>query len=76
MQVVCSGDEAAIFSTQDTFSLSMEHLGQLVGSLSLARKLLAGPGKEESLPYCIKDDELWSEGVSREGGDKERRGGE
>ena len=67
MQAVCSGDEAAIFASQDHFTLSMEHLGQLVGSLSLARKLLAGPGKGESLPYCMRDDELWSEGVSGAG---------
>lgn len=75
MQVVCSGDEAAIFTTQDTFCLSVEHLGQLVGSLSLARKLLAGPGKVETLPYCMRDDELWSEGVSGEEGRGRKRDG-
>lgn len=75
MQVVCSGDEAAIFTTQDTFCLSVEHLSQLVGSLSLARKLLVGPGKAETLPYCVKDDELWSEGVSGEEGRKGKRDG-
>lgn len=75
MQVVCSGDEAAIFTTQDAFCLSVEHLGQLVGSLSLARKLLVGPGKVETLPYCMRDDELWSEGVSGEEGRGRKRDG-
>ena len=64
LQAVCSGDEAAIFTAQDSFTLSVEHLGQLVGSLSLARRVLAGPSKGEGLPYCIQDEELWGEGVS------------
>ena len=64
LQAVCSGDEAAIFTAQDSFTLSVEHLGQMVGSLSLARRVLAGPSKGEGLPYCIQDEELWGEGVS------------
>lgn len=67
LQAVCSGDEAAIFTSQDSFTLSVEHLGQLVGSLSLARRVLAQPSKGEGLSCCIQDEELWGEGVSGKG---------